>query len=85
MTVFAEFAGKPVDIEKLRSVSVSKVATPSRGGRVPMLVDRERQWETDHAAYRRMRREGLQPKVLDGAAELEKRAETRLDVEGVKW
>jgi hypothetical protein len=32
-------------------------------------------------AYKRMRREGLQPKSIDGAAEVEKKAEYKWQVE----
>jgi hypothetical protein len=32
-------------------------------------------------AYKRMRREGLQPKSIDGAAEVEKKAEHKWQVE----
>lgn len=38
-------------------------------------------WNKDHAAYRRLRRQGLQPKVLDGCAELENRAVDQFEIE----
>lgn len=41
----------------------------------------ERQLDKDRPAYKRMRDEGLQPKSLKGAAEIEKRATTRFEVE----
>lgn len=41
----------------------------------------ERQWGKDMPAYARIRKEGLQPKNIDGCAELEARAHDRLEVE----
>jgi hypothetical protein len=41
----------------------------------------EKRWEKEHAAYRRLRKDGLQPKSLSGADELEQRAESKLEVE----
>lgn len=41
----------------------------------------ERQWHKDMAAYKSMRRQGLQPRDIDGCAELQARAETVREVE----
>jgi hypothetical protein len=41
----------------------------------------ERRWEKDMPAYKRLRQNGLQPKGIDGSAQLETRANDRLEVE----
>ena len=41
----------------------------------------EQQFSMDMGAYKRIRKQGLQPRTIDGSAELEKRANNRLEVE----
>lgn len=41
----------------------------------------EKQLEVDRPAYKRMRRAGMQPKSVLGAAKIEAKAETRFEVE----
>jgi len=41
----------------------------------------ERQWHRDMAAYKRLRKNGLQPKGIDGCADLETRATTQQEIE----
>lgn len=41
----------------------------------------ERGWNKDMPAYKRLRANGLQPKKIDGAAEVEKRAQEAWQVE----
>jgi hypothetical protein len=41
----------------------------------------EARWERDMPAYARLRRDGLQPKAIDGCGTLEQRAETQAEVE----
>jgi len=41
----------------------------------------ERGWNKDMPAYKRLRADGLQPKKIDGAAEVEKRAQEGWQVE----
>jgi hypothetical protein len=55
--------------------------TTSRGAQVESVNKTERGWQKDMPAYKRMRREGLQPKSIDGAAEVEKKAEHKWQVE----
>ena len=68
---------------RVASVSVSPSATPTRGqGTEAVRINRtEKRWDVDHAAYRRLRADGLQPRRVDGASVVEKRAETVADVE----
>lgn len=41
----------------------------------------ESRWDRDMPAYHRLRMNGLQPKQIDGCAELESRANSQLEVE----
>ena len=67
---------------KVSRVSFGSNSTTTRGGRVAEINQTERQWDKDMPAYKRLRREGLQPRSVDGAAELERRATTEAQVEG---
>jgi len=58
--------------EKVRSLSFSTGAANSNV---------ERTMSRDMDAYKRMRREGLQPPRVTGSADLESRAETKMEVE----
>lgn len=55
--------------------------TTSRGQRVAQINQTERGWNKDMPAYKRLRANGLQPKKIDGAAEVEKRAQEAWQVE----
>ena len=67
---------------KVAGVSFGSNSTTTRGGRVAEINQTERQWNVDMPAYKRLRRDGLQPRSVDGAAELERRATTEAQVEG---
>lgn len=74
----------PVPVEgcfgcKAATVRVAPTATGSPEARAHSRV--EAGWERDMPAYKRLRRQGLQPPRIDGSAERESRAETRIDVE----
>ena len=56
-------------------------STTTRGKEVEQTNKVERNWQKDMPAYKRLRREGLQPKRIDGAAEVEKKAEHKWQVE----
>ena len=64
------------------SVAVSAAATPTRRAEVNATVAMEKEWDKDHAAYRRLRKDGFQPRSSKGAAKVEARATTRAEVEG---
>lgn len=68
--------------ERWLSVSISSAATPSRnrGAEVAAVSRTETRWAKDHDAYRRLRKDGLQPNALDGAANIEARANTADEV-----
>lgn len=42
---------------------------------------REKRWNRDMPAYKRLREQGYQPAGIDGAADLERDAETRFEIE----
>lgn len=79
--------GKPCNCASYRthllSISVAPSATPSRGGGATAAIKNETEagWAKDHAAYRRLVKNGLQPSVLDGAAEMEARASSAAEIE----
>lgn len=60
------------DREKWLSIGVMKKTAPTRT---------ESQWDKDMPAYKRLRQDGTQPRSIDGCAELETRASTRLEIE----
>lgn len=49
--------------------------------KVKEVDDREKRWDKDMPAYKRLRKQGLQPKTIDGAAHLEAKATTRFEIE----
>lgn len=55
--------------------------TTTKGRRVEEINKTERSWNVDMPAYKRLRKEGLQPKRIDGSAEVEKKAEHKWQVE----
>lgn len=66
---------------KVAGISFGHNSTTSRGARVESINQTEKNWNKDLPAYKRLRENGLQPKSVDGAAELEKRATTAAQVE----
>lgn len=56
-------------------------STTSRGTNIAQLNKTERNWKKDMPAYKRLRADGLQPKRIDGAAEVERRARESWQVE----
>src|SRR5688572_16940178 len=65
------------------SVAVAPSATPSRNGGAEAVAtnDRESRWQRDMPAYRELRRQGLQPRQIDGCDELSAKATDRFEVE----
>lgn len=45
------------------------------------VTQMEKRWDRDMPAYKRLRNEGLQPKSVDGAGDLETRANERFEIE----
>lgn len=67
--------------EHLLSVGIAASAMPTRRGEVVDFLTRERALAKDADAYRRLRKEGLQPKGVDGSHRLEARADRAIEVE----
>lgn len=62
--------------------AISASALPTRASAQVAAIDaKERRWDRDMPAYREMRKQGLQPKAIDGAADIAARASTEMEVE----
>ena len=70
-------------LEHARGVNISPSATPSRnrGFEVASQNKRENVLVKDMKAYKSLRRQGLQPKGIDGSAEIATRADHQVEVE----
>jgi hypothetical protein len=66
---------------RIANVRMGTNSTTTHGKEVEQTNKVERSWQKDMPAYKRLRREGLQPKRIDGAAEVEKKAEHKWQVE----
>lgn len=75
--------------DHLAGFGVSAMATPSRGVNkskgVPdeplsQALIRERRWDRDMAAFKRLHNDGLTPPQIDGSALREQRGETIYDI-----
>lgn len=66
---------------RIAHVRTGMNTTTTRGQQVNEVNKREKQWNVDMPAYKRLRKEGLQPKAIDGSAEMEKKAKYEWQVE----
>jgi hypothetical protein len=66
---------------RIAGIRMGTNSTTSRGARVEATNRTERNWKQDLPAYKRLRADGLQPKRIDGAAEVERRAQESWQVE----
>lgn len=67
---------------RVAGVSFGSNSTTTRGKAVEQINQRERQWNKDMPAYKRLRQQGLQPRQIDGASILEKHATEKWQIEG---
>lgn len=67
---------------RIAGVSFGANSSTSQGSKVAEIVKTERGWNKDMDAYKRLRREGLQPKQIDGSSILEKHATQKWQIEG---
>jgi hypothetical protein len=51
------------------------------GGFPSPITEKERKWEKDMRAYKNLRRDGLQPKQIDGSYVIERSATDKREVE----
>jgi hypothetical protein len=66
---------------RVAGVRMGMNTTTTRGAKVAEVNTTERNWNKDMPAYKRLRANGLQPKRIDGAANVEKRAQEGWQVE----
>lgn len=68
---------------KASTIRVAPSAMETRGGgkRVGEINKAEKQMSIDHAAYRRLRKEGIKPRSTEGVAKLERHATTKFEIE----
>ncbi len=67
---------------RVAGISFGANSTTTKGASVAEINQRAKNWDKDMPAYKRLRKNGLQPKSIDGAAALESKAETPAQVEG---
>lgn len=58
--------------------------TTTRGAEVGETKARESRWQKDMPAYKRLRKQGLQPRQIDGCSVLEKHATEKWQIEGLQ-
>lgn len=66
---------------RVAGISFGANESTTRGAIVAQTNKTERGWNKDMPAYKRLRQNGLQPRSIDGAAEIERRATTKEQVE----
>ena len=64
-------------------IQFGAASMPTRGrtARSAVIEAKDRVLDKDLDAYKRLRKDGLQPRKIDGSAEVEKRAEEKWQVE----
>jgi hypothetical protein len=65
----------------IRAVSFAPTAMPNRHPQAVEGVAKDKQWDKDMPAYQRIRRNGVQPRRIDDAAQLETRANDQFEIE----
>jgi hypothetical protein len=66
---------------KIKSVSFSASAMPTRKPEVAATTAREKKLVKDRTAFKAMRQQGIQPARLNGAADLQDHASTKHEIE----
>lgn len=74
----------PTPRDHYLSIGISATATPSRKGPVIAKLTSDKNFSKDGPAYKRLVKQGYQPDHIDGCAEIEARAESRVEVESMK-
>lgn len=69
---------------RVAGVSFGSNSTTTRGARVAEINQTEKGWKKDMDAYKRLRRDGLQPRQIDGSSVLEKHATEKWQIEGAQ-
>lgn len=66
---------------RIAGIRMGSNSTTTRGQEVEKTNKVERSWQKDMPAYKRLRKDGIQPKRIDGAADVEKKATEKWQVE----
>lgn len=66
---------------KIAGISISSAAMPVRKSNSHRINETEKQWHKDMDAYKRLRKDGLQPKKIDGSHMVEAKAKESYQVE----
>lgn len=74
----------PTPRDHYLSVGISATAMPSRKGPVIARLKSDDNFSKDGPAYKRLVAQGYQPDHIDGCAEVEQRAESRVEVESMR-
>src|SRR5689334_9034185 len=77
--------GKTADLVIGAGVQIAPSALETKGAAARQAGEREKRWNADTDAYRRMRHKGMQPKGVDGAAALEDKVGDQIDVDYHKF
>lgn len=73
--------GQPAELVIGRAVQIAPSALETKGQNARELNKTEQQWNADMPAYYRMRKRGLQPKQIDGAAQLENKVDDQRGID----
>ena len=71
----------PVDVPGCFGCRVLGVQINTSSAGAATVNERERNWDRDMPAYKALRKQGLQPKGIDGCAELATRANSQMEIE----
>lgn len=69
-------------IDHIRTIAFSPSAMPSRSNNADVVATniREKRWERDHAAFRRLHKQGYTPPQIDGSRFRERAAKNEYDI-----
>jgi SAM-dependent methyltransferase len=65
----------------MASPAIAADALPNKGHGVRAINEREKRWDSDMPAYKRLRKEGHHPRSIDGAHDVERDAKHPLEIE----
>jgi hypothetical protein len=65
----------------MASPAIAADALPNKGHSVRAINEREKRWDSDMPAYKRLRKEGHHPRSIDGAHDVERDAKHPLEIE----
>lgn len=66
---------------RAQRVAIAAAAMPNKKSAVVAIDAKDKQWDIDAPAYKRLRKQGYQPKDIEGSARLEAKAQTSKEIE----